>query len=83
MFVTGPSAARVMDGHVRFKSVQAARSGAVAAGSAQRRGDRIRALRGGDREPPVGPAGGPRGVLRVVDDQGRAESREVIVDIAP
>jgi penicillin-binding protein 1C len=26
---------------------------------------------------------GRRSVLRVVDDQGRAESREVIVDIAP
>ena len=52
---------------VRFKSVQAARAGAIAAWSAQRRGDRIGALRGSDREPPVAPAGGPRGVLRVLD----------------
>lgn len=52
---------------VRFKSVQAARAGAVAAWSAQRRGDRVGALRGSDREPPVTPAGGARGVLRVLD----------------
>ncbi|WMJ70341.1 DUF58 domain-containing protein [Stenotrophomonas sp. 24(2023)] len=52
---------------VRFKSVQAARAGAVAAWSAQRRGDRIAALRGSDLEPPVAPAGGARGVLRVLD----------------
>lgn len=51
----------------RFKSVQAARVGAVAAWSAQRRGDRIAALRGTDREAPVAPAGGARGVLRVLD----------------
>lgn len=52
---------------IRFKSVQAARAGAVAAWSAQRRGDRIAALRGSDIEPPVAPAGGARGVLRVLD----------------
>lgn len=51
----------------RFKSVQAARVGAVAAWSAQRRGDRVAALRGSDREAPVAPAGGARGVLRVLD----------------
>lgn len=51
----------------RFKSVQAARVGAVAAWSAQRRGDRIAALRGSDLEAPVAPAGGARGVLRVLD----------------
>jgi uncharacterized protein (DUF58 family) len=52
---------------VRFKSVQAARAGAVAAWSAVRDGDRIAALRGSDREPPVPPAGGARGALRVLD----------------
>ncbi|KAF1014598.1 MAG: hypothetical protein GAK31_02085 [Stenotrophomonas maltophilia] len=52
---------------VRFKSVQVARAGAVAAWSAQRRGDRIAALRGSDAEAPVAPAGGARGVLRVLD----------------
>lgn len=52
---------------VRFKSVQAARAGAVAAWTAARDGDRIAALRGSLREPPVTPASGPRGALRVLD----------------
>jgi hypothetical protein len=34
---------------------------------AVRDGDRIGALRGSVREPPVAPAGGPRGALRVLD----------------
>ena len=55
----------------RFKSVQAARVGAVAAWSAQRRGDRIAALRGSLHEAPIPPAGGTRGVLRVLDALGR------------
>lgn len=52
---------------VRFKSVQAARAGAVAAWAAVRDGDRIAALRGSLSEPPVPPAAGPRGALRVLD----------------
>jgi len=52
---------------VRFKSVQAARAGAIAAWAAARDGDRIAALRGSDRDPPVPPAAGPRGALRVLD----------------
>jgi len=52
---------------VRFKSVQAARAGAVAAWAAVRDGDRIAALRGSVREAPVPPAAGPRGALRVLD----------------
>jgi uncharacterized protein (DUF58 family) len=52
---------------VRFKSVQAARAGAVAAWAAQGRGDRIGALRGAQSEPPVAPAGGRRGVLHALD----------------
>jgi uncharacterized protein (DUF58 family) len=52
---------------VRFKSVQAARAGAVAAWIAVRDGDRIAALRGSAREAPVPPAAGPRGALRVLD----------------
>ncbi len=52
---------------VRFKSVQAARAGAVAAWAAVRDGDRIAALRGNGSEPPVAPASGPRGALRVLD----------------
>ena len=52
---------------VRFKSVQAARAGAIAAWAAQHRGDRVGALRGSRTEPPVAPDGGSRGVLRVLD----------------
>ena len=51
----------------RFKSVQAARAGAIAAWAALRDGDRVAALRGSLREAPVPPAAGPRGVLRVLD----------------
>ena len=52
---------------VRFKSVQAARAGAIAAWAAVRDGDRIAALRGSTKEAPVPPAAGPRGALRVLD----------------
>ncbi len=52
---------------VRFKSVQAARAGAVAAWAAIREGDRVAALRGSRAEAPVPPAGGTRGALRVLD----------------
>jgi uncharacterized protein (DUF58 family) len=52
---------------VRFKSVQAARAGAVAAWVAIRDGDRVAALRGSNSEAPVPPAAGPRGALRVLD----------------
>lgn len=52
---------------VRFKSVQAARVGAIAAWLAQRQGDRLAALRGSTVEAPLPPAGGTRGVLRVLD----------------
>ncbi|MDQ3289634.1 MAG: DUF58 domain-containing protein [Pseudomonadota bacterium] len=52
---------------VRFKSVQAARAGAIAAWAAVRDGDRIAALRGSAREAPVPPASGTRGALRVLD----------------
>ena len=52
---------------VRFKSAQAARAGAVAAWAAARDGDRIAALRGSVREPPITPAAGARGALRVLD----------------
>ncbi|HWS78105.1 MAG TPA: DUF58 domain-containing protein [Thermomonas sp.] len=52
---------------VRFKSVQAARAGALAAWIAVRDGDRIAALRGSKAEGPVAPASGSRGALRVLD----------------
>nr|WP_255681961.1 DUF58 domain-containing protein [Luteimonas sp. BDR2-5] len=51
----------------RFKSVQAARAGAIAAWAAVAEGDRIAALRGTVSEPPVPPGNGPRGALRVLD----------------
>lgn len=50
----------------RFKSVQAARAGAMAAWRAVADGDRIAALRGSRREAPVPPAAGSRGALRVL-----------------
>lgn len=51
----------------RFKSVQAARAGAVAAWRAVAEGDRIAALRGSHAAPPVPAASGARGALRVLD----------------
>lgn len=51
----------------RFKSVQAARAGAIAAWAAVRDGDRIAALRGSTAEAPIPPAAGQRGALRVLD----------------
>lgn len=56
---------------VRFKSVQAARAGALAAWAAVRDGDRIAALRGSTREPAVPPAAGTRGALRAIDALAR------------
>lgn len=52
---------------VRFKSVQAARTGAMAAWVAVAEGDRLCALRGSSREAPLAPAAGARGALRVLD----------------
>ncbi len=52
---------------VRFKSVQAARAGALAAWAALRDGDRIAALRGSVSEPPVAPGTGMKAALRVLD----------------
>ena len=52
---------------VRFKSVQAARVGALAAWLAAADGDRIAALRGTSKEAPIAPASGSRGALRVLD----------------
>ena len=60
---------------VRFKSVQAARAAAIAAWVAVRDGDRVAALRGSSVEPPVTPAGGSRGALRVLDALARWYAR--------
>ena len=56
---------------VRFKSVQAARAGAVAAWRAVADGDRVAALRGSAEEAPVPAASGARGALRVLDALAR------------
>ncbi|MFC4729400.1 DUF58 domain-containing protein [Coralloluteibacterium thermophilus] len=55
---------------VCFKSVQAARAGALAAWASQRSGDRIGAIRAGD-EAPQPPAGGVRGAQRALDTLAR------------
>ena len=67
LIVTDTSPSLYFGTRVRFKSVQAARAGAVAAWAAVRDGDRIAALRGSLREAPIAPAAGPRGALRVLD----------------
>ena len=67
LIVADTSPALYYGTRVRFKSVQAARAGAVAAWLAAREGDRVAALRASLREAPVPPAGGQRGVLRVLD----------------
>lgn len=67
LIVADTSAALYFGTRVRFKSVQAARAGAVAVWSALRDGDRLAALRGTREEAPVPPAGGTRGALRVLD----------------
>ena len=61
---------------VRFKSVQAARAGAVAAWAAVRDGDRVATLRGTRAEAPVPPAAGARGALRVLDALVRWYARQ-------
>lgn len=67
LIVADTSAALYFGTRVRFKSVQAARTAAVAAWLAQRQGDRIGALRGSRSAVPVPPTGGSRGVLKVLD----------------
>lgn len=75
LIVADTSPALYFGTRVRFKSVQAARAGAVAAWAAARDGDRIAALRGSLREPPVNPGSGPRGALRVLDAMVRWYAR--------
>lgn len=67
LIVADTSPALYFGTRVRFKSVQAARAGAVAVWNAIRDGDRVAAVRGSRLEPPVPPASGPRGALRVLD----------------
>lgn len=67
LIVADTSPALYFGTRVRFKSVQAARAAAVAVWSAVRDGDRVAILRGSREEPPVPPASGARGALRVLD----------------
>jgi uncharacterized protein (DUF58 family) len=67
LIVADTAASMYFGTRVRFKSVQAARAGAIAAWAAARDGDRIAALRGSLREAPIAPASGARGALRVLD----------------
>ncbi|MFC0677007.1 DUF58 domain-containing protein [Lysobacter korlensis] len=75
LVVADTSAALYFGTRVRFKSVQAARAGALAAWAAARDGDRIAALRGSLREPAIAPASGPRGALHVIDALARWYAR--------
>lgn len=75
LIVADTSPALYFGTRVRFKSVQAARAGAVAAWTAVRAGDRVAALRGSRREAPVAPAAGARGALRVLDALARWYAR--------
>lgn len=67
LLVADTAAALYFGTRVRFKSVQAARVGALAAWLAAADGDRIAALRGTSKEAPIAPAAGSRGALRVLD----------------
>ncbi|WP_372361288.1 DUF58 domain-containing protein [Xanthomonas sp. NCPPB 1325] len=71
LIVADTSPALFFGTRVRYKSVQAARAGAVAAWLAQRQGDRVAALRGTSSEAPIAPRSGQRGVLPVLDALAR------------
>ncbi|MGY1408514.1 MULTISPECIES: DUF58 domain-containing protein [unclassified Luteimonas] len=75
LIVADTSPALYFGTRVRFKSVQAARAGAVAVWAAIADGDRVAALRGSDAEAPVAPAGGTRGALHVLDALARWYAR--------
>ena len=67
LLVADTASALYFGTRVRFKSVQAARAGAVAAWRAVADGDRVAALRGSGSATPVSAASGARGALRVLD----------------
>lgn len=71
LLVADTSPALYFGTRLRFKSVQAARAGAVVAWHAAGEGDRVAIMRASLREAPVPPAGGPRGALRVIDGLAR------------
>ena len=80
LIVADTSPALYFGTRVRFKSVQAARAGAIAAWVAIRDGDRVGALRGAISADPVKPAGGQHGVLRVLDALVRWYQRPPVED---
>ncbi len=80
MLVADTSAPLYFGTQVRFKSVQAARLGAVVAWMALAEGDRIGALRGSRSEPAISPMGGEKGVLRVLDALRRWYAEKPIED---
>lgn len=65
----------------RFKSVQAARAGALATWAALRAGDRPGALRATHSEPPCRPMGGQRGALHVLEALARWYARPPADDL--
>lgn len=75
LVVADTSPALYFGTRVRFKSVQAARAGAVAAWRAVADGDRIAALRGSASAQPVPAASGAQGALRVLDALARWYAR--------
>ena len=80
LVVADTSPALYFGTRIRFKSVQAARAAAIATWLAVRDGDRVAALRGTSSEPPVPPAAGPRGALRVLDALARWYARPPAAD---
>lgn len=75
LIVADTAAAMYFGTRVRFKSVQAARAGAVAAWRAVGVGDRVAALRGSQREAAVAPGAGAHAALRVLDALARWYAR--------
>ncbi|MDR2872109.1 MAG: DUF58 domain-containing protein [Xanthomonadaceae bacterium] len=67
LLVADTSASLYFGTRIRFKSVQAARAGALAVWMALRAGDRVAALRGSLGEALISPAGGTRGGMRVLN----------------
>lgn len=67
LIVADTAAALYFGTRVRFKSVQAARAGALMAWLALRDGDRVAALCGSAGERSVAPSTGVQGVMRVLD----------------
>ena len=81
LLVADTSAALYFGTRVRFKSVQAARVGAVAAWHYVRQGDRLSIVRGATSDRPITPSGGTQGVLRVLDALARWYGQRPVDDL--